>query len=220
MARTSEARDDGPLPVGLIADIVGSRGLGDRSAAQDAIHDAFASAHAQIIPREPAWATVGDEFQAVYHSWRDAARATLHLLVGLPEGLRVRCGLGEGAIRDIEEGDRGPIQDGEGWLRAREAVEEAARRGRRRGEVVSWFVGADEDRATAVNAHLLLRDHVVSRMKSRERRICAHLLAGGTQEQVAGRERISQSAVSQALHRSGAAALLEADRLFAQGRTP
>lgn len=209
-------RSPRPQTVGLIADIVGSRGIDDRAAAQEAIHEAFAAAHAVVEPDEPAWATVGDEFQAVYRRWQDAVRASLRLAVGLPDGLRVRCGLGEGEIREIEAGARGPIQDGPGWLYAREAVETAASRQRRRDEVTSWFVGDDPGHAAAVNAHLLLRDHVISRMKARERRICADLLAGGTQSEAAARERISQSAVSQALHRSGAAALVELDRLLAQ----
>lgn len=205
-----------PPPVGLIADIVASRGLEDRAAAQKTIHAAFAQAHEVVLPRESAWATVGDEFQAVYLTWQDAVRATLRLMVELPEGLRLRCGLGEGEISDVEPGAYGPIQEGQGWLHARAAVDEAAARQGRRDETVSWFSGTDPVRAASVNAHLLLRDHIVFRMKARERRLCAVLLAGGTQKQAAAQERISQSAVSQSLHRSGGAALVELDRVLAE----
>ena len=55
---------------------------------------------------------------------------------------------------------------------------------------------------------LQLRDHVVGRMKARERRLAAGLALGYTQSRLARQEGISQSAVSQSLRRSGATALL------------
>ena len=52
-----------------------------------------------------------------------------------------------------------------------------------------------------------------------EERDTAALLAGATQQDAARNEGISQAAVSQALHRSGAMALLEADDVL-QGQSP
>ena len=57
-------------------------------------------------------------------------------------------------------------------------------------------------------------------MKARERRLCAALLAGATQQEAARDESISQAAVSQALHRSGAMALLDADDALHNHSTP
>lgn len=66
-----------------------------------------------------------------------------------------------------------------------------------------------------MNTQLVLGDHILSRLKARERRLCSTLLLGATQQQAARKEGISQAAVSQALHRSGAMALLDADAMLA-----
>ena len=71
-------------------------------------------------------------------------------------------------------------------------------------------------RVNALNAHLLLRDHLIDTMSPRARRLAAGTLSGATQSELAARERISQSAVSQNLRRSGAAALVAADRALAE----
>jgi hypothetical protein len=78
----------------------------------------------------------------------------------------------------------------------------------------------DDGPATAVpNGLLLIRDHVIARMKARERRIAAGLLMGRTQVDLGAEEGIGQSAVSQSAHRSGAAELLLVQRmLLEEGR--
>jgi DNA-binding CsgD family transcriptional regulator len=53
-----------------------------------------------------------------------------------------------------------------------------------------------------------LRDHLISAMKPRERRVAAASLLGDAQADIAEAEGITQSAVSQSLRRSGGAALL------------
>lgn len=201
--------------VGVIADIVRSRDLADRSVAQQAITDAFAEAEAMVRPIRPAWATVGDEFQLIAGTWQDALRLTLRVQAALPEGLLLRFGLGAGQINNIEEGAVGPIQDGDAWLHARAAIEEVEQRQQRREETLSAFRSDHAELSVAVTAQLLLRDHIVSRMKAREGRLFRHLLYGATQQDAARLEGISQAAVSQALHRSGAMALLEADDMVA-----
>ena len=62
--------------VALLVDIVDSRALADRAHAQSAILDAFQAAARDIPVAVPLWATVGDEFQAVFATAADAARAT------------------------------------------------------------------------------------------------------------------------------------------------
>lgn len=201
--------------VGIIADIVGSREMADRAAAQRAIAEAFAEAETAVPPVRAAWATVGDEFQVVVESWQDALRVILRVQVLLPDEIQLRYGIGAGEIRTIEEGESGPIQDGAAWLHARAAIEDVEGRQQRRDEVLTGFRCDDIDLVAAVNAQLVVRDHVVARMKARERRLLAALLFGSTQQEAAQAERISQAAVSQALHRSGAMALLEADDMLA-----
>lgn len=188
----------------VIVDIVRSRELADRAAAQAAVTGAFSRAERDVSVVRPLAATVGDEFQGVYASVADAIRVTALAALVLPEDLEVRAGIGLGEVVEVD----GDISDGSAWWRAREAIEEAHRR-EDAGEssVRSWCVGGagDDDGMTA--AVLLLRDHVLSRMKARERRIAAALLEGDTQSAIAARESISQAAVSQAAHRSGAVAL-------------
>src|SRR5690625_7164972 len=72
----------------------------------------------------------------------------------------------------------------------------------------------DEALVTPITAQLFMRDHIVARMKARERQLFAALLQGSTQQEAARDEKISQAAVSQALHRSGAMALLDADDIL------
>ncbi|MDN4478528.1 SatD family protein [Demequina lignilytica] len=191
----------------VIVDIVRSRELRDRAAAQDAVLAAFARAEAAAEVLRPLRATVGDEFQSVYATPADAIRVTALAALVLPDGVEVRAGIGLGEVVDVD----GDISDGSAWWRARDAIEEAHRReDAGEGSVRSWCVGGDGEDVSMTVAVLLLRDHVLDRMKARERRIAAALLEGDTQSAIASRESISQAAVSQAAHRSGAVALREA----------
>lgn len=197
--------------VGIIADIVGSRNLTDRKAAQRAILEAFERADSSVPALRSAWATVGDEFQLIATTWQDALRITVRVQALLPDDLRLRFGVGVGQIRTVGEGEVGPIQDGTAWLNARQAIETIEEHQQRRDEVLTGFLSADPELTAALTTQLVLRDHIVARMKARERRLFAALLTGATQQEAASAERISQAAVSQALHRSGAMALLDAD---------
>lgn len=199
--------------VALVADIVGSRHLADRPAAQRQIHEAFLRAERDVPALQAAWATVGDEFQAVYRTWQDAMRSTLRVAVLLPEDVVLRYGLGEGELRVVERRAEGDIHEGTAWYRARDAVDQAAGSQRPDG-LATAYLGPDPELTAALNAHLLLRDHVVGRLKARERRLIGHLLCGMTQTEAAQLEGVSQSAVSQSVHRSGGAHLLEADALL------
>ncbi|WP_431220852.1 SatD family protein [Leifsonia xyli] len=208
--------------VALIADIVGSRNLASRSDAQDAMRAVFARADRRFAPQQPLWATVGDEFQARYADLGAALGATALVRLALPEGLDCRFGLGLGEATEIEErGDGTSIQDGSAWWRAREAIVTAHRlQDRGRPSVRTWFVAEDATLTAAVDALLLQRDHTISRMKARERRLGAGLLEQRTQKELAQEERIAQSAVSQTLHRSGAIALEAGIDLFSGVTAP
>ncbi|MDN6350391.1 MAG: SatD family protein, partial [Yaniella sp.] len=164
--------------VGIIADIVDSREMVDRSAGQRAITDAFAEAETAVSPIRPAWATVGDEFQVIVATWQDSLRLTLRMQALLPDGIQLRYGIGAGQINTIEQGESGPIQDGTAWLHARAAIDEVEERQQRRDDVMSGFCSDDVDLATAVRTQLMVRDHVLGRMKARERRLLSALLCG------------------------------------------
>ena len=201
--------------VAVIADIVGSRTLGDRDAAQRAVPEAFARADrlAGVSPVRAGWPTVGDEFQAVYRTWQDAVRVTLRLPAVLPEQVRLRLGLGLGEHRVMEDDAAGHrIEDGTAWYRAREAIETAEARG---AHGATAFLAEDADLTAAVDGLVLLQDHVLGRLKVRELRLLRALLDGATQAEAARAEKISQSAVSQAMSRSGATRLIDLDAALA-----
>ncbi|HEY4534915.1 MAG TPA: SatD family protein [Enteractinococcus sp.] len=203
--------------VGIIADIVGSRDLTDRTAAQGAIMNAFEQAEASVATIRQAWATVGDEFQLIAATWQDALRITMRVQLFLPEDLRLRFGIGVGQINTVDDGPTGPIQDGTAWWNARQAIETIEEQQQRREEILTGFLAEDSELTTAVTTQLVMRDHIVARMKARERRLLAALLTGATQQDAARAEKVSQAAVSQALHRSGAMALLDADAALQTG---
>lgn len=197
------------MTIAVIVDIVRSRGVDDRENAQRDVRGAFWHADTAAPPSRALWATVGDEFQAMYTDLGDALRATALVRLVLPEGVDCRFGIGRGEAREVERTAEGvSIQDGSAWWRAREAID-AAHRLEDRGQpwLRTWFVGGEPAESAAVNALLLQRDHTLARMKARERRIAALLLEGHPQAAIAQAEGISQSAVSQSLQRSGASAL-------------
>lgn len=200
------------IRVALIVDIVGSRQLPDRPAAQRAIYEAFDVAARDVQPVERLWATVGDEFQAVFATVRDALRVTTLMRLSFPDAIDCRFGLGAGEVRRLDAGRGGPIYDGSAWYHARGALDEVDQRGRAAPGLRTWFRSNDRDDEALVTSHLILRDHLIDGMSGRERRLAAGALRGEPQRALAESEGITQSAVSQNLRRSGAAALIAAYR--------
>lgn len=213
--------------IAIIADVSRSRSHPDRRALQQAVEAAFARVSREIEAVEPLHATVGDEFQAIYRDLPSAVRLTLLARLALPEGLDCRFGLGHGELRSIGDGAAGTLQDGSAWWSAREAVSEAREREYSRQPFLrTWYRSATDAPfdATAsapetfVNAYLVTRDHLVTAMSARERRLLMGQLLGHTQTELAEDEGITQSAVSQNLRRSGATAVLAGETLVAGGR--
>lgn len=203
--------------VAVLIDLVGSRRLERRDVAQYEIETGFASLDGVVPVIEPLHPTVGDEFQGVYPSLPAALTATLHARLSLPAGVDCRIGLGRGEIRVIGSGVAGGLQDGSAWWRARTAIDRAHEL--EDGAVPSaraWFVGSDEPGAeeAAVNAYLLARDALIGPLSARDRRLVLGAARGTPQRTLAEQESISQSAVSQALRRASAGALLTGAKLF------
>lgn len=223
----------------IIADIVGSRGLPDRSDAQRTFLEVLGQASQGLSLLQRPYATVGDEFQAVAATLGDALTLTLRVHLLLPQGHDLRFGIGEGAVVELDDGGGAsrptdvPIQDGSAWWAAREAVDHAhALQDRGRSFVRTWLrcppprpgstgstgatgaTGADGDaQETIINSLLLLRDHAIWRLQPRQRRIMAGLVLGRRQTEIARAEKVSQQAVSE-LARGAGAALLESCRLL------
>lgn len=199
--------------IAVIADVVRSRSYEDRDALQQLIERVLAEGAAAVPPREAFAATVGDEFQAVYDTLPRALAGTLHIQLGLPDGAALRFGLGSGEVRPVAS-DTGNVQDGPGWWRAREAIEAIEAREASLPSARTGFVGPDPEESALVNAYLLARDQLLAGLNVRARRYARHALEGRSQADIATELGVTQPAVSQALRRPAARALLEGAALF------
>ena len=93
-------------------------------------------------------------------------------------------------------------------MTAREAIVEAKERESGRDPSLRTWLCGDDERAPLVNAYLLSRDHLVTAMSARSRRLLLGRLQGRVQTELAAQEGISPSAVSQNLRKSGAHAVV------------
>ncbi|MBN6192705.1 SatD family protein [Microbacterium sp. SSW1-47] len=204
------------MVIAVIADIVGSRELDDRSAAQRALDDAIAEVESdRPLALQPLTPTVGDEQQAVYRELTDALTSLLMIQLRLPDDLAFRFGIGVGEVRAVDS-VHGELADGPGWYAARAAIETVhAREQRAVPRTRTWIVGAPgQDEVmpaviAAANAYVLVRDELVGAMTARERRLTYGRLIGRSQQELAAQESITQPSVSKSLRSAGAAALIE-----------
>ncbi|HSO64922.1 MAG TPA: winged helix-turn-helix domain-containing protein, partial [Ornithinibacter sp.] len=132
-------------------------------------------------------------------------------------------GLGRGGVTILDP-SRG-IEDGPGWWAARAAIEEAeeaAARAPTRHARTAYRAAADECPPAghdvsepAVNAALLCRDHLVGSLSDRSLRLLRGLMdPHTTQGELAAREGISASAVSQRVRADGIGVVLAAHDLL------
>lgn len=212
------------MVIAVIADIVASRRLADRTEAQRVFDEQIGRVESEYPLADRALRpTVGDEQQGVYRTLGAALTSVLLLQLALPDGIEFRFGLGIGSIRRIDSEHR-ELSDGPGWWAAREAIEAAHTRQQRAVPTSrTWIVGAPgqtevmDTVITSSNAYLLARDEIVARMSERERRLAYGRFGGLSQRVLAEQEGITQPAVSKALHSSGANALLDGLTLLKQG---
>lgn len=204
------------MVIAVLADIVGSRRLDDRTAAQHVLDRTIAQVEADLpLAAQPLTPTVGDEQQGVYSDLGDALISLLMIQLRLPDGIAFRFGIGVGEVRPVAS-VHGELADGPGWYAARAAIETVhAREGRAVPRTRTWIVGApgqDEVMETTIaasNAYLLVRDELVGAMNEREQRLTYGRIIGRSQQELAAEEGISQPSISKALRTAGAAAIVE-----------
>ncbi|MFD4959214.1 SatD family protein [Microbacterium sp. NPDC058389] len=209
------------MPVAVTVDIVGSRRLPDRDAAQRALDDAIARVERDLpVAERPLRPTVGDELQGVFATLDAALATTLLVQLALPDIVECRFGLGIGETGLVASAS-GDIPDGPAWWAARAAIDHVhALEQRTVPSARTWVVAHDEagdaahDAARRADAYLLARDQVVGVMSERARRLTYGRCFGVTQRELAAQEGVTQSAVSQLLAASGAAAVVEGFRLL------
>ncbi|MDL5352891.1 SatD family protein [Microbacterium sp. zg-YB36] len=201
----------------VIADIVGSRRLEDRAAAQRDLDDTIARVESDFpLAVRALRPIVGDELQGVYPSLVAASASLLLLRLALPDGIECRFGIGVGPLADVPSITVGTISEGPAWWAARAAIEIVHRKqSRSLSNARTWAVAAagegagDGAAVRLANSSFLTRDQLVGGMSERTRRITYSRCLGATQREIAAAEQITQSAVSQALAASGGAVLAD-----------
>jgi hypothetical protein len=217
MKQYASHMDDGRIAA-LLGDVVRSRGHAERGRLQDRLLAALSVANDRVEAVQPLSPTIGDEFQGLYATPTGALEATLLVRLALRGDADARFGVGWGTLR-LHDPARAPFgQDGPAWWAAREAIDQIDRSQRSResprGLRTRLLVeGAGEGPAEAwpaIEAFLLCRDELASRLKARDARILLGLLAGRSPSELAEEEGISPSAVSQRAIARGLYALREA----------
>ena len=211
------------LPVTLLGDVIESKSHPDRARLQADLRAARVVVERCVAAIQPPYVTAGDEFQGVYASVADAAFASMLMrlqLLGreLPADTRYGLGIGEFTVF---EGDSPTIeQDGPGWWAAREAIDQVKRlESRSRSASPHTWVrrwDGDDPQVKMANAFLLTRDALIDGLSPRQCRLIVDLIRGSTAAQAASNEGITAPAASQTLNSSGAYALLDAHRVFAE----
>ncbi|NHN56127.1 RNA polymerase subunit sigma-70 [Calidifontibacter sp. DB0510] len=201
----------------MIADVVRSREHAD----QVALHDRLLSALARSTATHPATRPLGmttgsDEFQGSYDTLGAALAATVDLRLDLLPTVDIRCGIARGASTTLT--DRPGGADGPAWWAARAAIELVEDRASKPATATArvWYSADDDPRAPAVNAALASTDQLLAALDERGLRLLAGLRAGRSQAQLATAEKISESAVSQRIRRSGALAIVTAAQLLSE----
>jgi hypothetical protein len=201
----------------IIGDVIASRGYGDQTRLLEGVADVLAAVNAVTTSRQPLQITIGDEFQGAFLDLGTALDACLQTRLRLVGLCDVRFGIGWGEIV-ASDPQRAPMaQSGSAWWAARAALEHASDATSRqewpRG-TRTWFQGSGHDTDRIVNAFLLCRDELVTKMDDRAARAALGLLLGKRQSDLARELGITQPSVSSRQHGSGAVAVVRAHEIL------
>lgn len=205
----------------LIGDLVGSRTKPDRAEVHEAFSAALERINQQWQPVTLLRITVGDEFQGAFETVGAAIRAAFQVRIALAPLVDVRHGISWGETRVLRDDPR--VEDGPGWWSARAAIEEAERAENKAASrsVRTWYEpveGAGGPDPAAVNAALIARDELFSRLDRSSVSVLSGMLSGMSQKAIAAELDITPSAVSQRVRRDGLAVIARADELLGQVR--
>jgi hypothetical protein len=226
----------------LLGDVVASRKHPDRAGLQEILFEAFAKTNDRVKAIQPLSMTIGDEFQALYKRVADALTATLMVRLHTTGRAELRFGIGWGEVVAYDPNRAPFGQDGPAWWSAREAIARAATVASQRESPRSLrtaFIDAsrlgtlweslnesgfqltdsalpttDETSALheVINAFLICRDELLSRLDQRDASLMLALLVGEKLSEVAIHEGVTPSALSQRATRKGLYSLLAANK--------
>jgi len=194
----------------LLADLDIRSGLRNRAQLMKQVRGVLAEVNRHVATVTPLAVTGDSRVQGVYAAPHLGFEASLQLRLQLFDLADVLIGLGWGSAGP---GGVEPAvgRSGAARRRAREALaalREESGRARRPAGWRTLFIGDDPTLDDAFVAWLVCRDELVGRMDQRDTRIALDLLRGMSQQEIARRLGIAQSAVSTRLQRSGAYAIL------------
>ena len=200
--------------------MVRSRSAADRSGLHAQLSATLVEANERLRPVVPLRITVGDEFQGCFAGVGEAVHASLWLRLRLLPA-QLRHGIGWGTVAVLADEPR--VEDGPAWWAARAAIETVKRDAARAGTRLmrtAYRPAEDTDGPDpgAVNAALMCRDQMVGSVSERSLRVLRGLLDGASQAELAEREGVSASAVSQRIRNDGLAVILAADELLKEVR--
>ena len=209
-----------PSSEGSFAAVIGGLVRSRSSTARGELHGRVAEAiervNREVTGAQPLTQTVGDEFQGLYRSLPDAIEVTLLVRLYLVGVTDVRFGIGWGSLEVFDPEALPYQQDGPAWWAARDALDRVAGAQQQRETPKGWrtaFTGEELGPTTEfVNAFLVCRDELMDRLGERDARIMTGLMEGLTQQKLAAREGVTQSAIAQRIASSGIYALLRSHR--------
>lgn len=208
---------DGRPYIAVIGDIVASKTIIDRAAAQEKLSQTLNSVNAKYTEEIASkfMITLGDEFQGLLKTGAHAVDIA-ELIGRALYPMRVRFGIGAGPITTAINTERPLGADGPAYYHARAAISEIKVAEHKRMEPRSDIrtgVEGYSDFAEAVNTILMLNSTLKSRWAVRQREvITAYMENGGTQSDVARKLGIHQSSVQKALSHADFYAYLQALR--------
>lgn len=165
----------------------------------------------QVEGPQSLQATPGDRFQGVYEGAGDALNAALYLRLLLHDLVDVHVGIGLGSLDEVRQEASPRDGDGPAWWDARDALDAAVDRQRRRGLPRGWHTAVfrDGDADPALNGLVMLREQLLSRMDDRDVYLVLALLDGSTVTEAARDVGITQQAASRRLGANGGYALVQ-----------
>lgn len=190
--------------IAVIGDIVGSKSISERKAIQDKLAGILEDIN-KIYPSDIAskfMITLGDEFQGLFRSGSHA----LEILEGIERSMhpvKIRFGIGVGAITTDINPELPLGADGPAYYYAREMIQDLKRTEKKKMEPkqnMKIRIEAYPDVSEIINTIFTLNTVLKNKWTARQREIIdLYLKCGSTQNDVAGRIGIHQSNVQKAL---------------------
>lgn len=205
----------------LAGDVVTSRRFVAHDALLAGLDTCLTAVNDAMAPVVPLRRIDDDQFAGAFSSLADVLMASVRLRIvtddlvlatidGEDEPVDVRVGLADGVLDDDD-------RSGDTWKQARAARQQAQDLpGRPKWPPsLRTVVFPDSQRATLVNAYLVLQDQLLERMDARDRRALVGLLDEERQVDIADDLGVTQPAIARRVRDRGALAITRALRILA-----